>query len=155
MWMRQSYPTGEQLANAISLIGSSIENEKSDAMFYEWLINNVPNNIGEKARQDIIKTITGIKEDEQMHNKIFKSMYKQLTGNEAPIPMEEEFVPPANFTEGIIKALKGETEAVRRYRTIMSGLPDNSYRDAVFNILTDEIRHGILYNYVYTTTIMS
>ena len=42
MWMRQSYPTGEQLANAISLIGSSIENEKSDAMFYEWLLITFP-----------------------------------------------------------------------------------------------------------------
>ncbi len=151
MRMRQSYPTEEQLANAIKLIGSSVENEKSDAMFYEWLINNIPTYLDENTRQDLVKTITGIKEDEQMHNKIFKNMYKQLTGRDIPTPMEEEFTPPASFKEGVIKALKGEMEAVRRYRTIMAGLPDVSYRDAVFHVLTDELRHGTLYNYIYTT----
>lgn len=151
MRMRQSYPTEEQLASAIKLIGSSVENEKSDAMFYEWLINNIPTYLDENTRQDLASTITGIREDEQRHNKMFKSMYKQLTGKDIPTPMEEAFVPPASFKEGIVKALKGEMEAVKRYRTIMAGLPDLSYRDAVFQILTDELRHGTLYNYVYTT----
>lgn len=153
MRMRQSYPTEDELANAIRLIGSSVENEKSDAMFYEWLINNIPTYLDESTRQDLENTINGIREDEQRHNRMFKSMYKQLTGKDAPTPMEEDFTPPTSFKEGIVKALKGEMEAVKRYRTIMAGLPDLSYRDAVFEILTDELRHGTLYNYVYTTII--
>lgn len=148
--MRQTYPSTAQFKEAINLINSSIEGEKADAMFYEWLLQNIPTDLEEAQRMDIAQTIQGIANDEKLHNEIFKSMYRQLTGNEA-IVEEETFQPPANFTEGIIRALKGEMEAVRKYRKIMAGLPDNSYRDQVFSILTDELRHGVLYNYIYTT----
>lgn len=148
--MRQTYPSTAQFKEAINLINSSIEGEKADAMFYEWLLQNIPTDLEEAKRMDIAQTIQGIANDEKLHNEIFKSMYRQLTGNEA-IVEEETFQPPANFTEGIIRALKGEMEAVRKYRKIMAGLPDNSYRDQVFSILTDELRHGVLYNYIYTT----
>lgn len=147
---RQSYPTTAQYNEAIMLMASSIEDESADAMFYDWLINNIPNNISLGQRRNIKETIEGIKADEQSHNKIFKGMYKQLTGKEAT-PEKGTFTPPKSFEEGIVKAIKGETEAVRRYRTIMAGLPDNSFRDPVFNVLTDELRHGILYNYIYST----
>lgn len=148
--MRQTYPSTAQFKEAINLINSSIEGEKADAMFYEWLLQNIPTDLEEAQRMDIAQTIQGIANDEKLHNEIFKSMYRQLTGNEAVVE-EETFQPPANFTEGIIRALKGEMEAVRKYRKIMAGLPDNSYRDQVFSILTDEIRHGVFYNYIYTT----
>ena len=148
--MRQTYPSTAQFKEAINLINSSIEGEKADAMFYEWLLQNIPTELEEAERMDIAQTIQGIANDEKLHNEIFRSMYRQLTGNE-PIVEEEIFQPPANFTEGIIRALKGEVEAVRKYRKIMAGMPDNSYRDEVFSILTDELRHGILYNYIYTT----
>lgn len=148
--MRQTYPSTAQFKETINLINSSIEGEKEDAMFYEWLLQNIPTNLEEAQRMDIAKTIQGIANDEKLHNEIFKSMYRQLTGNE-PMIEEGTFQPPTNFTEGVIKALKGEMEAVRKYRKIMAGLPDNSYRDQVFSILTDELRHGVLYNYIYTT----
>lgn len=148
--MRQTYPSTAQFKEAINLINSSIEGEKADAMFYEWLLQHIPTDLEEAKRMDIAQIIQGIANDEKLHNEIFKSMYRQLTGNEA-IVEEETFQPPANFTEGIIRALKGEMEAVRKYRKIMAGLPDNSYRDQVFSILTDEIRHGVFYNYIYTT----
>ena len=148
--MRQTYPSTAQFKEAINLINSSIEGEKADAMFYEWLLQNIPTDLEEPQRMDIAQTIQGIANDEKLHNEIFKSMYRQLTGNEAVVE-EETFQPPENFTEGIIRALKGEMEAVRKYRKIMAGLPDNSYRDQVFSILTDELRHGVLYNYIYTT----
>lgn len=148
--MRQTYPSTAQFKEAINLINSSIEGEKADAMFYEWLLQNIPTELEEAERMDIAQTIQGIVNDEKLHNEIFRSMYRQLTGNE-PIVEEETFQPPANFTEGIIRALKDEVEAVRKYRKIMAGMPDNSYRDQVFSILTDELRHGILYNYIYTT----
>lgn len=151
--MRQEYPSQEQFKESINLIASSVENEKSDAVFYEWLINNIPRHLNEQIRQNIKQTIEGIRADEQMHNRTFKAMYKQLTGSDvAPVP-EEAFVPPVSFVDGIMKAIKGEMEAVKRYRKIIMGLPNNYYRDQVFNILTDELRHGILYNSIYTTVV--
>jgi len=138
---------------SINLIQQSIEGEKSDALFYEWLINNIPIDIlTESQAKSINDTIISIREDEISHNKMFKKMYKQLTGMDAK-PVEEEFVPPENFVEGILKALNGELNAVKRYREIMNGMPNLYFRDKVFNILTDELRHGSLYNYIYTTVL--
>lgn len=149
--MRQTYPSTAQFKEAVKLINSSIENEQTDAMFYTWLIQNIPKSLEESKRMDIAQTIQGIANDEKLHNEILKSMYRQLTGTEPQIPADETFQKPSSFEEGIVKALKGEVEAVRKYRKIMAGMPDNSYRDQVFSILTDELRHGILYNYIYTT----
>ena len=150
--MRQTYPSTAQFKEAINLINRSIENEQEDAMFYMWLIQNIPTDLEESQRVDMAQTIQGIANDEKLHNEILKSMYRQLTGTEAQVQAQDEtFQVPNSFEEGIVKALKGEVEAVRKYRKIMAGMPDNSYRDQVFSILTDELRHGILYNYIYTT----
>lgn len=146
-----NYPTSKSFIKSVNLIQDSVEGEKSDALFYEWLINNIPTDIlTQKQSKSIKDTIESIREDEMSHNKMFKTMYQQLTGGEAN-PVETEFVPPENFTEGILRALNGELNAVKRYRTIMNGMPNLYYRDIVFNILTDELRHANLYNYIYTT----
>ncbi|MHC1747586.1 MAG: ferritin family protein [Cellulosilyticaceae bacterium] len=145
------YPTTEQFKESIKLIESSVEGEKSDAMFYEWLIENIPTkNLTPNQVKDITTTIEGIKTDEMAHNQTFKKLYKQFTKKNA-MPEEEVFVPPSSFEEGIVKALNGELTAVTKYRKILAGLPNNYYRDQVFDILTDELRHANLYNWIYTT----
>lgn len=147
--MRQSYPSTAQYKEALKLINDSVGGEQADAMFYEWLISNIPDELDEVEKLEIAQVIQGIASDERLHNEILKSMYRQLTGKET-MSKEEEFIPPENFQQGIVRALKGEMEAVRRYRKIRAGIPDESYRDQVFSILTDELRHGILYNYIFT-----
>lgn len=149
----QTYPTLKQYQEALALIQDSIEGERADAMFYDWLIDNIPErNLSPSDVKNIEDTIQSIRTDELGHNVTYKNMYRQLTQKEAEVK-EEEFVPPANFMEGISKALYGELNAVKKYRTIMAGLPGNYYRDQVFNILTDELRHGNLYNYIYSTVL--
>lgn len=148
-----NYPTAKGFINSVNLIQQSVEGEKYDAMFYEWLINNIPVDTLTKDQVKSIKqTIESIRDDEIHHNKVFKKMYKQITGNDA-MPEEKQFIPPANFIEGILMALNGELNAVKRYREIMDGMPNLYYRDKVFNILSDELRHANLYNYIYTTTL--
>lgn len=148
--MNPIYPTARQFQQSVELIQGSVESERADAMFYDWLVNNIPTqNLTQNEVQSIRETIMSIKADELSHNNIFKNMYKQLTKRDAAVE-EEMFIPPASFMEGIHKALNGELDAVKKYRIIMSGLPNNYYRDQVFNILTDELRHGSLYNYINT-----
>ncbi len=148
-----NYPTSKSFIRSINLIQQSVEGEKSDALFYEWLISNIPTDtLTKKQAKSIKDTIVSIREDEISHNKILKAMYNQLTGEDAN-PTETEFVPPENFIEGIIQALNGELNAVKRYREIIAGMPNLYYRDIVFNILTDELRHANLYNYIYTTVL--
>ena len=80
---------------------------------------------------------------------MYKNMYFQITGMKIQ-PEEETFIPPADFKEGIADAMIGELNAVKTYREIMEGLPSLYHRYQVFNILSDELRHGNLYNYIYT-----
>lgn len=144
------YPNPIQLQNSINMIGKSIESEKKDSQFYQWLIDNIPtSNLSSRQANNIRKTIESIRDDELRHNKMYKDMYYQITG-EKITPEEEEFIPPANFKIGVENALMGELEAVKKYREIMEGLPSLYYRDIVFSILSDELRHASLYNYIYT-----
>ncbi|MGL5314675.1 MAG: hypothetical protein ACRC92_15600 [Peptostreptococcaceae bacterium] len=148
-----NYPTPQGFINSVNLIEQSVEGEKYDALFYEWLINNIPSeSLTSEEVKSIKDTIISIRDDEMSHNKTFKKMYKKLTGKEAT-PEEKEFVAPASFVDGIVMALNGELNAVKRYREIMAGMPNLAYRDKVFNILSDELRHGNLYNYIYTTVL--
>ena len=148
-----NYPTPQGFINAVNLIEQSVEGEQYDALFYEWLINNIPTEgITSKQAKEIKDTIISIRDDEISHNKVFKEMYKIFTGKDAN-PEEEEFVPPASFVDGILMALNGELNAVKRYRVIMGGMPNLAYRDMVFNILSDELRHANLYNYIFTTVL--
>lgn len=144
------YPNPIQLQNSINMIGDSIESEKKDAQFYQWLIDNIPaQDLSSNQVKQIKSIIESIRNDELNHNKMFQNMYHQLTGN-IVTPIDEEFIPPESFEAGITDALMGELEAVKKYRLIMSGLPSLYYRDIVFNILTDELRHADLYNYIFT-----
>ena len=147
------YPTQQQFIEAINLIQQSVEGERGDAQFYQWLIDNVPSEgLTRAQRKEIVDIIKSIRDDEMGHNIVWKQMYREFTGREAR-PKEEEFEPPESFQEGIKKALFGESNAVRRYRQILSGLPNNYYRDKAFNILTDELRHADLYNFIYTNVL--
>lgn len=144
------YPNPIQLQNSINLIGKSIESEKKDSMFYQWLIDNIPaDSLSSKQVEEIRKIIESIRDDELGHNKTYKKMYYQLTGMKIT-PEEEQFIIPNSFKEGISTAMMGELNAVKTYREIMNGLPSLYYRDQVFNILSDELRHSSLYNYIYT-----
>lgn len=148
-----NYPTPKRFFNSVNLIEQSVEGEKYDALFYEWLINNIPTQrLTPEQVESIKETIISIRNDEMSHNKTFKKMYKRLTGKDAT-PGEKEFVAPASFVDGIIMALNGELNAVKRYRVIMEGMPNLAYRDIVFNILSDEIRHSSWYNYIYATVL--
>jgi rubrerythrin len=142
----------QELSEALMMIVESVSDEQADALFYEWLLQNIPVKYLTPAQTENIKeTLIGIRDDELGHHKLFKDLYKALTGKEIPVTQEDRFVPPANFTQGVTKALKGETEAVKKYRKIMTAMPTLKYRDEVFNVLSDELRHGVLYNYIYAT----
>lgn len=88
--MRQTYPSTAQFKEAVNLINSSIENEQADAMFYTWLIQNIPTSLEENKRVDIAQTIQGIANDEKLHNEILRSMYRQLTSTEPQVQASEE-----------------------------------------------------------------
>jgi len=56
----------------------------------------------------------------------------------------------SSYCDGVQRALKGEQNAVRKYRRILYALQDRVQINILTGIITDEIRHGILYNYLYS-----
>lgn len=136
-----TYP--ENLQNALNLIQQALGGESEDRMFYTWLIDNAPSN-------DDIAIISGIRDDEIKHYALFKKLYYDLTGMSPPQVLNETFTPPENYCAGLAHALLGEQNAVRKYRQILYAMQYRVDINIMTEIITDEIRHGILYNYLYT-----
>lgn len=139
--------TKQDLTKALDLVKEAVKGEREDELFYDYLISKAPT----KEQKEII---TSIRNDERNHNKWFREIYKCYTGKEiSKCDGGEDFEKPKSYIEGIKKALFGELSAMEKYRTIRAGLPSRYYRDLVFQILTDEIKHAIKYNYILNITL--
>lgn len=138
---RYTYP--QNVAGALKLLEEAVSGESEDRMFYQYLMDNAPS----KEDKDIIK---GIQEDEMNHFKLFREVYKQITGDTLPPPKDVTFEKPASYCEGLKWAIWGEQNAVRKYRRIMYALDERMLLNVLVEIITDELRHGILYNFLYS-----
>ena len=132
-----------QLQMALEGVKKAVQGEREDELFYDYLISVAPTT----EEKDIL---TSIRDDERRHNTLFRKIYKDFTGVEVPSGDEETFEKPKSYIEGIKKALFGELRAVEKYRDIRSALPIGPYRDVLFDIITDEIKHSSKYNYLFT-----
>lgn len=137
------YKYPDNLMSALALIRDAVASENEDRQFYEYLISVAPN-------EEEKKIIAGIRDDEIYHFALFRQVYCLLTGRTLPEAKEEEFVKPASYCEGLKRALMGEQGAVRKYRRILFALQDRTLMNILIEIITDEIRHGSLYNYLYS-----
>jgi len=135
-------PWPPELANSLSLIKEAVQGERSDELFYDQLIQLAPN-------KDEAAIIAGIRDDERRHNQLFRYIYKAYTGCEIESVGNGEPEKVTSYTAGIQKALFGELAAVEKYYAIWHGLPPGPYRDIVFGIILDELRHASKYNYLF------
>ena len=136
-----TYP--QNLPNALALIVQALSGESEDRMAYTWLIDNAPTDEDKQI-------IAGIRDNEINHFGLFRQIYHEITGRPAPIAQESQFVPPATYCEGLSRALFGEQGAVQRYRQILYAMQTRVHINILTEIITDELRHGTLYNYLYT-----
>lgn len=133
----------KELQEALNGIKQAVQGEREDELFYDYLIGQAPTS----EEKEIISSI---RDDERRHNQLFRTIYKEVIGNEIPASGEEEFEKPESYLEGIKKALFGELRAVEKYRAIRERLLDEIYRDILFDIITDELKHASKYNYLFT-----
>lgn len=134
-------PPYKTLEEALRLVKKAVQGEREDEIFYDFLISEAPT----KEEKDII---SDIRDDERNHNKMFREIYYYFTGEELPQSTGNDFKEPKNYMEGLKRAFFGELAAMERYRVIRAGLPSEYYRDMVFEILTDEMKHADKYNYL-------
>lgn len=127
----------------LELIKKSVQGERNDELFYDELIKLAPT-----TEQSAI--ISSIRDDERSHNQMFRQIYKELTGHDIYGVSSEQYQQVGSYINGIQQALLGELSAVEKYREIWFGLPYGIYRDTVFGIILDELKHASKYNYLFT-----
>lgn len=132
-----------QLSLALDEIRKAVQGEREDELFYDYLISLAPT----KDEKEIIESI---RNDERKHNQLFRKIYKDFTGNEINTMNEENLKKPSSFMDGIRTALFGELKAVDKYKTIRRALPIGAYKDMLFDIIMDELKHASKYNYLFT-----
>ncbi|MCS1350041.1 ferritin-like domain-containing protein [Mechercharimyces sp. CAU 1602] len=148
-WKHLSTPLPDELiyetdvTKALELLMEGIQGEQQDEMFYDYLLTKAPD---EEDRT----IITGIRDDERRHRKMFRQIYYGLTMQQ-PVQKETEtpFQAPRSYLDGLSQAIMGESDAVRKYRKLYFTVPGVVYKNMVFSILTDELIHGSRYNYLY------
>lgn len=129
------------LDEAINLIEKSVADEQEDELFYNNLINI--------AKEEKDKTIiASIRDDEKKHNNILKELYYQFTGNNVSTNNTSTAIPNLNYKDSLEKALFGELDAIKKYRKILSKMPNGDSYTLLMAIMTDEIRHACKYNFL-------
>lgn len=98
---------------AVQMIKEAVQGERNDELFYDELINLAPS-------QEQVAIIESIRNDERGHNKMFREMYRALTGQEIAGISSEQYERVQSYTEGLQRALMGSW--VRWNDTATSGL---------------------------------
>lgn len=127
---------------ALKLVAQSVEGEREDDLFYDYLIGIAP-----EEQKEIIASI---RDDERKHVRMFREIYWQVTGQDLPPAPQVPFTAPKSYCQGIKKALFGELSAVERYRKILFGFEFLPYRNMITEIYTDELKHSSKWNYLFT-----
>jgi len=139
--MHMQHQSDSQLSGALELMKQAVEGETEDRLFYDYLIKNA-------TSQSDKEIIGGIRDNEINHAKMFRQLYYEHTGKVIPPNMDVKFEPPKTYCEGLKKALIGETNAVIKYRKILFAMKDRRHINMLTEIITDELRHGILYSFI-------
>ncbi len=136
-----TYPKNYQ--NAVRLIKEILCCERSDELFYHYLVNITPN---EEARE----ILSDIRDDKIKHIKMFRTIYYQLTGQVLPPDENESFQKPQSFNEGLKQSLKRELATIVKYQQILFAMKNRVHFNMVTEIITNVFRHNVLYNLLLT-----
>jgi rubrerythrin len=137
------YEPRAALPEALKVISDALMGETEDQLFYQFLMGEA----SDDEEKDIIK---GIRDNEMKHYKMFNQIYFELTGKHLSPPTEMKFEQPKSYCEGLQKALMGEQKAVVKYRKILFAMLNRRHINMITEIITDELRHLGLYNYLYS-----
>ena len=120
--------------------------EAAAANFYKDLSFKINNEADRKIVYD-----TSL--DEVKHRRMFEELYHSLSGTHMP-PYEAVEPGAADHAHSSLPdifadRIKDELADVEFYRQIMFALHTMEFRDILFEIITDEMRHAQLFNYLY------
>ncbi|WP_240040987.1 ferritin-like domain-containing protein [Paenibacillus ginsengarvi] len=142
-WVRMEFVPvwAVSMQQALDLIKEAVQGERNDELFYDELIRLAPT-------KEQVQMIESIRNDERGHNRMFRDMFRAMTGQEIKGISDESYEKVQSYEEGLSRALQGELAAVEKYRKIWFGLPTGIYKDTVNGIVWDELKHADKYNYL-------
>jgi rubrerythrin len=132
---------GTYIQDLLPLIEEAVKDEQKDQLFYRYLAQQAPS-------QEEREIITHIHNDEHKHEQMFRQMYASLTGRPLKVERPEPEKMTMEYLPGLEKAVLGEAEAIEAYSKLYFAVP-GGFRDTLFEILMDEIKHGIRFNLLY------
>lgn len=97
------------------------------------------------------KTVRDIALDEAKHHRLFEELYCSLAGVRMPppTPSDESTTPTGTFPAIFEGQMHDELSDVEFYRQIYFALSNLEYRDILFEIITDELRHAQFMGQLY------
>lgn len=137
------------LQKSLAWMAEAVQGEKEKEFFYEYLISVGPT----ESDRDLI---ISIRDDEKEHRDMFRTIYKDFTGQEIKEVIAEGAVKKQDsYLMGIQFGIFESLKEVEQYREIFKGLPEGYYRDAVSDMISDKLKHATMYNFQYTKNLKS
>jgi rubrerythrin len=137
------YNAHMNLDAALITMKHAAESEADVRAFYDYMLAAAPS---EEDRE----IIAGIRHDDLKHFSLLRQIYYDITGEKLAQAKEGQAALPATYADGLMEALMGEQQAVMTYRKVMFAMRSRRHVNMVTEIMTDELRHLGLYNYLYT-----
>ncbi len=135
-------PTPSSNKYIIEMLREAVKDELTDAKYYDSLAEALECDEDRKAVYKIHK-------DEIKHSKMFSDIYSQLTG-EAPNVTSETKRLSDNLLNEFSNNIFNELQGVEFYRKLLFAFLNLEFRDALYEIITDEQAHAQIMNYLYS-----
>lgn len=133
------------LPHALSYIEVLVKDEMKDKMQYEKLSSLA------KSQEDK-DIIDGIVKDEIKHIKLLRQIHHELTQMTSTL-IPEDNVKCNSFRGGLKEALIHEQKQVEIYRKVFFAMEERRHINMLLEIITDEMRHYGLFQYLYIKNI--
>lgn len=134
--------TNRKFLEAIGNLNEAFQDERSDLVYYEYLIHIAPT----AQEKEILYPILN---DERVHATLFRRMYEELSGIDASYDPKEKLVMPESYLAGINDTISRELRELERYKAIRERFPAGTpYIYTLSNIIADEVNHISQLNYI-------
>ena len=140
--------------NTIDLLAESVSIKEKHLQIFQWLDDQVMiSNLSpipslSLSDANVVIIILGyIRDEELKHFYLLQNLYFKLTGSYPPL-FTGVYYPPNNLWIGLQYAISENLECINRYQRIINGLSSIDDINVISNIISDELRHLDLYNYL-------
>jgi rubrerythrin len=136
------YNAHMNLETALITIRQAVESEADVKAFYGFMLDAAPS---EEDRE----LLAGIRRDDLKHFELLRQIYYDTTG-EKLAPAQLAATLPVTYAGGLTAGLMGEQQAAATYRKVLFAMRGRRHINMMTEIITDELRHLGLYNYLFT-----